>query len=95
MQARKKRPVRAAWSLEVSSEIQGLPPGKGQADRRSGAGDYSGRQASGGKGVNHWTSRNRVAGAMEGPGQAGHHRCAREERGGDGEDDGFTHVRWP
>jgi hypothetical protein len=54
VQSKKKRPeARPLSSLEV---IQGLPL-SGQARRRSGGGDYSGRQAAGGKGMNHRSRR--------------------------------------
>jgi len=91
---KKKRPAMAAWSLEVSPEIRGLPPGQGQAKRRSGAGDNADRQATGGKGDDHRRRRNRSASrGMNSPGQTRHHRGARKERGGNGEDDGLAHVR--
>lgn len=58
VQSKKKRPeARPLSSLEV---IQGLPL-SGQARRRSGGGDYSGRQAAGGKGMNHRSRRKDIA----------------------------------
>lgn len=93
VQSKKKRPeARPLSSLEV---IQGLPL-SGQARRRSGGGDYSGRQAAGGKGMNHRSRRKGIADwAMYGSCQAGNYRNAREEGGGDGENDGLAQVRQP
>jgi hypothetical protein len=89
--AKKSGLVRPLWSLEV---IQGLPRFLGQARRRSGGGDYSGRQAAGGKGMNHRSRRNGFTDrAMGRASQAGNHGNAREERCGNGEDDGLAHVR--
>ena len=93
VQSKKKRPeARPLSSLEV---IQGLPL-SGQARRRSGGGDYSGRQAAGGKGMNHRSRRKGIADwAMDGSCQAGNYRNAREEGGGDGENDSLAHIRQP
>lgn len=89
VQSKKKRPeARPLSSLEV---IQGLPL-SGQARRRSGGGDYSGRQAAGGKGMNHRSRRKGIADwAMYGSCQAGNYRNAR----GDGENDSLAHIRQP
>jgi len=90
-QGKKSGLVRPLWSLEV---VPGLPQSQGQAKRRSGGGDYSGRQAAGGKGMNHRSRKNgftvRAGGCAS---QAGNHGNAREERCGDGENDGLAHVR--
>jgi hypothetical protein len=87
-EAKKSGLVRPLWSLEV---IQGLPRFLGQARRRSGGGDYSGRQAAGGKGMNHRSRRKGIADwAMDGSCQAGNYRNAREEGGGDGENDSLA-----
>jgi len=83
--------VRPLWSLEV---IQGLPRVQGQARRRSGGGDYAGRQGAGGKGMNHRSRRNGFTDrVMDCASQAGNHGNAREERCGDGENNGLAHIR--
>jgi len=88
---KKKRPSQAAIEFGGNS---GPAPIQGQARRRSGGGDYSGRQAAGGKGMNHRSRRNGFADRAVGcASQAGNHGNACEERCGNGEDDGLAHVR--
>ena len=90
-EVKKSRLVRPLWSLEV---IQGLPRVQGQARRRSGGGDYAGRQGAGGKGMNHRSRRNGFTDrVMDCASQAGNHGNAREERCGDGENNGLAHIR--
>ena len=91
---------KAAWSrplesLEVHS-IQGLPPGQGQASRRSDRIQYPGRQAADGVGTIHQASQSRACnGTFDRARHARDDRHAGEEQSGCGEDDGLTHVRWP